>query len=338
VHELIEAGADMSIGDKDGWTPMMVALSTGRGSVVETLIKAGAKMPAQSPSGLSAVMLAARGRDLSAVRQVLALGLPLDGRDDDQWTPLELSTYYGDGQIVMELLRAGADPSLKDKEGKTALDRATENKDVELAAVLGGPWNRPKLGSGTSVSIPCSALGGAVSANFAVDGDNLVVTTAFPRPLVYYLGGGNTNRAESAKKMTYEGSFVPAYYFDTDSNAKTGLKETPFDKEAIGSEYAIGYSQYGTTVTLEYKDSKGNQRSKPVYANVLSVGIKKENDKDDEDVDTSELGEAAPQAGNADGVLVTRVPLSLMKLQPGKSVRVVSKIGGCAAVTSKVKL
>ncbi len=333
AKELIEAKADVNATEKKGWSPLMMALFKGRGGVSEQLIKASAKMPAKAPNGLSAILLAVYGRDLSCIRQVLEAGQPLDGRDADGWTALEGASYNGDGQIVMELLRAGADPALEDKEGKTALDRAKENAHAEIVALLGGPWNKPKPKEGTTIAIPCPGLGGNIDANFAVDGAALVVTTTFPKPLTYYLGGGNVNRAASAKKYVYEGSFSPTYYLDTDSNAKTGVKEGMF-KEATGSEYAIDYSQYGTSVSLEYKDSSGNIRSKNVFANVLDVDIKKE----DQDIDTSELGDARPQPANDGGVLVTRVPLSLLKLSAGKAIRVTAKIGSCAAVVAKVKL
>jgi len=333
AKELIEAKADVNATDKKGWSPLMMALFQGRGAVSEQLIKASAKMPAKAPNGLSAILLAAYGRDLSCIRQVLEAGQPLDGRDSDGWAALEVAAYLGDGQIVMELLRSGADPSLKDKEGKTALDRAKENDNGEIVALLGGPWKKPKPKGETTIAIPCPALGGNVDANFAVDGKALVVTTTFPKPLTYYLGGGNVNRAASATKYIYEGSFSPTYYLDTDSNAKTGVKEGVF-KEATGSEYAIDYSQYGTSVSLEYKDSKGNIRSKNVYANVLDVDVEKEG----QDIDTSELGDDKPRPANDGGVLVTRVPLSLLKLSAGKTIRVTAKIGSCPAVVTKVKL
>jgi len=333
AKELIEAKADVNATEKKGWSPLMLALFNGRGSASEHLIKGGAKMPAKAPNGFSAILLATYGRDLSCVRQVLEAAQPLEGRDADGWTALEVASYNGDGQIVMDLLRAGADATAKDKEGRTALDRAKENERVEIVALLGGPWHKPAPKGGTNVAIPCAPLGGKVDANFAVDGAALVVTTTFPRPVTYYLGGGNMNRAASAKKFVYEGSFVPAYYLDTDSNAKTGVKESMF-KEANGSEYAIDYSQYGTSVTLEYKDSEGNVRSKAVYANVLHVDVEKEG----ESVDTSELGDDRPRPLNNAGVLITRVPLTLLKLSAGKTIRVTSKIGSCDAVISKVKL
>lgn len=335
VKELIEAKADVNAADKDGWTPLGMALYGGRGAAAEHLIKAGAKFPDKAPNGMTPIMLTIYGRDLQCVRQVLEAGLPIEGLDKDGWSALEVASYFGDGQIVMELLRGGADPAFKDKEGKTAVDRAKENDNPEIVAILGGPWNVTKPKGGSTITINCPALGGKVTANFTVDGSALVVTTQFPKPMTYYLGGGNTNRAKSAKTYTYEGSFAPAYYFDVDSNPKTGAKEQLI-KEMNGSEYDIDYTQFGTSVTLTYKDSKGNERSKPVYANVLDVSVEKEGEM----IDVSEVpDEDRPRATNDNGVLVTRVPLSLMKLTPGKTIRTTARIGACGeGVVSKVKL
>jgi ankyrin repeat protein len=299
ANELIEAKANVNAADKKGWTPMMMALVRGRGSVVEHLIKGGATMPAKAPDGSTAIILAAYGRDLSCIVQVLDNAQPFDGRDSDGWTALEIASYNGDGQIVMALLRRGLDPSLKDKEQKTAIDRARENDNPEIVALLGGPWNKPPRKGGTTIAIPCEALGGNAEANFAVEEKTLVISTTFPKPLTWYLGG--------------EKAFTPAYEIEG---------------------YKIDYSQYGTSVPLRYKDSKGNVQSKNVYAHVLSADI----EKGGEPVDTSSLAENAPRAVNDGGVLVTRIPLALLKLTPGKSIRVTSKIGACAAVVSKVKL
>jgi ankyrin repeat protein len=336
VQELIEANADINATEKKGWSALTMAIFDGRGSVAEKLLKAGATLPAKAPNGMTPVLLAAYGRDLAALRLVLAMeGQPLDGRDSDDWTALEVAAYDGDGQNVMELLRAGADPSLKDKEGKTALDRAKENLNMEIVAILGGPWEVTKPKGGTTVPIPCTALGGKVEANFTVDGTALVVTTLFPKPVTWYLGGGNTNRATSSKQYTYEGSFAPAYFFDTDSNPKTGVKEG-FFKESIGSEYSLAYSLYGTSVTLQTKDSQGNVKSKSVYANILSPDLEKEG----QTLETSDVGEdLIPRATNENGVLITRIPLSLFKLTPGKTIRVTAKVGACGeGVVGKVKL
>ena len=196
-----------------------------------------------------------------------------------------------------------------------------------MIALLGGTWEKPRPKGGKTISIPCPALGGTVESNLAVDGKMLVFTTTFPHPLSYYFGGGNMNRAKSAKKFTYEGSFTPAYYLDTDSNAKTGRKGEMFEKEAQGADYTVEYDQYGTSVLLRYTNAKGEERQKQVYANVLDVGVK----KGEETVDVSDLGDDMPRVENDNGVLRSRVPLSLLSLKPGSSIRVTAKAGACSA-------
>ena len=314
---LIKAKADLENADTKGYTALMIALDRGRGSIAEKLLEAGAKWPAKSPSGLSTVVSSVFGRDLKGVRLALdpARKPDVNSRDEDGWPAVSIAAYNDDRQIVMELLRAGADTSLKDKDGKTALDRATENENKEVAAILSNKWDVPKFNGGTNVTIPCKPLGGSVAANVAVDGETLVFTTVYPKPLTWYLGGGLMNRAKSAVKYTYDGSIEPSYQF--------------------GSGYGLSYSQYGTSVKLKYKDSKGEMRSKNVYANVLSADVK----KGDEDVDLSSLSDDdRPSAVNDEGILKTRVPMSVLGLKPGKAVKMTAKIGSCDPVTAQVAL
>ncbi|HEY3056671.1 MAG TPA: ankyrin repeat domain-containing protein [Thermoanaerobaculia bacterium] len=334
ADRLIAAKANLNAADNDKWTPMMIALDAGHGGIGEKLLKAGAKFPASWPDGASSLIHAVAGRDLAAVRLALAnnpkINEPLA---DDGFTPVEIAAFDGDAQIVMELLRAGADASIKDKKGKTALDRAVEQERTEVAALLGGAWNKPKPKGGQTISIPCPALGGTVESNLALDGKVLVFTTTFPKPMSYYFGGGHMNRAETATRFTFDGSFAPSYYLDTDSNPKTGRKARfDFEKEVEGSEYAVEYSEYGTSITLSYLNSKGEERQKQVYGNVLDVSVR----KGEESVDISDLGDDMPRAVNDNGVLRSRVPLAILALKPGSSMRVTAKIGSCKQVSATV--
>lgn len=315
LNSLLKAKADLESVDSKGYSALMIALGKGRGTIVEKLVEAGAKFPAKSPDGLSSLVEAVYGRDLKGVRLALDNKPDLAARDDDGWPPLSIAAYNDDRQIVMDLLRAGADPTLKDKDGKTALERAIQNDNKEIVALLSGKWDKPKMSGGTNVTIPCKELGGDVAANFVIDGDAIVVTTVYPKPLSYYIGGGNVNRAKSAVKYTYEGSMTPSYEF--------------------GSGYALTYSLYGTTVQLNYKDSKGEVRHKNVYANVLSADIK----KGDDDVDLSKVSDDdRPRAKNDEGILVTRVPMSVIGLASGKPVKMTAKVGSCAPVTVQVAM
>lgn len=335
LDKLIAAKANVNVVANDKYSALMMALGGGRGGIAEKLMKAGAKYPASWPDGASGLVHAASGRDLRAVRIALANNPAIDEPSpDDGFTPLAIAAWNGDAQIVMELLRAGADPSIKDKKGKTPLDQATHQEESEIVALLGGKWDKPRPKGGKTIPIPCQNLGGTVEANFAVDGKALVFTTTYPHPLSYYFGGGNMNRAETAKKYTYPGSFTAAYYLDTDSNARTGRKAEMFEAEARGADYTVEYDQYGTSVLLRYVNSKGVERQRQVFANVLGVSVKKGSD----DVDLSELGDDIPRAVNDDGVLRSRVPLSILALKPGSSIRVTAKIGACNPAVEKITL
>ena len=322
---LLKAKADFKVKDSKGvWDALMIALSEGRGGVAEKLIEAGAVIPTGPVSNLTPLIHAVYGGDLESVRLILATKPDLGARDKDGWSALELAAYNGYPQIAMELLRAGIDPDLKDKEGKTALDRAQENKSTEIVALLGGPWDRPTTG-GTRIAIPCPALGGDVQAAFEVREDNLVVTTAYSKPMSYYLGGGMTNRADSAVKHTYDGSMAPAYHFDTDRNPKTGRKADPLTKGAEGAEYSLEYMEYGTSVSLSYRGVNDEELSKQVYANVLSADLTKMGEM----IPPEDLGDYSPEAANNNGVLETTIPLSVLGVQKGKKVRVVATVGTC---------
>ena len=314
---LLKANADVNNADTKGYTAVMVALDRGRGNIAEKLLKAGGTCPAKSPSGISSLVASVFGRDLQGVRLALDPSRKQDvnSRDEDGWPAVSIAAYNDDRQIMMELLRAGADPTLKDKDGKTALDRANENENKEVAAILTGKWDKPKFDKGTNVTVPCKDLGGSVATNVMVDGDVLVFTTYYPHPLSWYLGGGAMNRAKSAVKYTYNASIEPSYQF--------------------ASGYGLSYSQYGTSVQLKYKDSEGRERQKSVYENVLSAEVK----KGEEDVDVSSVSDDdRPRAINDEGLLRTRVPMSVLGLKAGPPVKVTAKIGSCGPVTAQVAL
>ena len=71
-----------------------------------------------------------------AAEALCAHGAELDTRSDYQMTPLILAAQNGKTKICEMLLALGADPSLKDKDGETALDKARHWNKAECAALL----------------------------------------------------------------------------------------------------------------------------------------------------------------------------------------------------------
>ena len=100
----LNAGADVNSRDKDGWTPIMVASGVGRENVIP-------------------VLLARKGIELNA-------------ENDNSWTALMIAAVMGRGTVIQLLLEAGADPEVKNKFGKTALDLAQEGTDPTAAEFL----------------------------------------------------------------------------------------------------------------------------------------------------------------------------------------------------------
>jgi ankyrin repeat protein len=71
-----------------------------------------------------------------AAEALCAHGAELDTRDDTQWTPLMHAANTGRTKICEMLLALGADPSLKDERGETALDYARQRNEPECVALL----------------------------------------------------------------------------------------------------------------------------------------------------------------------------------------------------------
>ena len=57
----------------------------------------------------------------------------------DGWTALHLAAWYGNLASATRLLEGGADLTLRDKNGKTALDYARSRGNSEVVALLSQP-------------------------------------------------------------------------------------------------------------------------------------------------------------------------------------------------------
>ena len=100
VVKLIERGADVN---KPGWAPLHYAATRGHIDVMNILLEKHAYIDAASPNGS---------------------------------TPLMMAALYGTPAAVKLLLEAGADPSLKNMQGLTAIDFAQRDNRTDSAQII----------------------------------------------------------------------------------------------------------------------------------------------------------------------------------------------------------
>ena len=100
VRKLIDRGADVN---KTGWTPLHYAATSGHLAIMEALLENHAYIDAESPNGT---------------------------------TPLMMAANYGTPAAVKLLLEAGADSSLRNQLGMTAIDFALKAKRSESAELI----------------------------------------------------------------------------------------------------------------------------------------------------------------------------------------------------------
>ncbi len=100
VVKLIARGADVN---KPGWAPLHYAATKGHLDVMNVLLENHAYIDAASPNGS---------------------------------TPLMMAALYGTPSAVKLLLEAGADPSLKNIQGMSAIDFAQRDKRIDSAEII----------------------------------------------------------------------------------------------------------------------------------------------------------------------------------------------------------
>lgn len=133
IEALVAAGADPTAKEIYGATPLHEAAAENKNvSVVIALTAAGADPNAKENSGESPLHKAARNNTPAVVNALLNAGAVLNERDLLGETPLhEAAAYTTTSTIITALLKAGADPSAKNKDGKTPWDYAKENESLE---------------------------------------------------------------------------------------------------------------------------------------------------------------------------------------------------------------
>ena len=108
---LLKAKPNVNITNEAGGTPLMVAAFIGNVDAIKLLIKAKAKIDVEMPDGNTALLLAARG------------GAEVERAKERR-------------DVVLRLIKAGADPNHRNREKHNALYYAVTNEDEKMVQTL----------------------------------------------------------------------------------------------------------------------------------------------------------------------------------------------------------
>ncbi len=129
IYKLVAEGANINEVDKYGATFLMTACRWGDIAHLDFLVQLGARVDSPKTSkGRTPLIVACAyygGKDIC--EYLLAHGAKVNTQSDDGCSALMLAAQYWKSDIVAILLKAGADASLKDKKGQTAIDYLNMN-------------------------------------------------------------------------------------------------------------------------------------------------------------------------------------------------------------------
>ncbi|MEM7051202.1 MAG: ankyrin repeat domain-containing protein [Acidobacteriota bacterium] len=144
VQALLEAGCRLEVRDRDDNTPLLRAVKLPVPEALDLLIAAGADVQAGDFFSGSALHAAAAGDHAWAIRALAGGGAAIDSQEiENRLTPLALAAVLGRVRAVRALLAHGADPTIPDQQGKTAMDHARSDEIRGLLEAAPEPAEEP---------------------------------------------------------------------------------------------------------------------------------------------------------------------------------------------------
>lgn len=122
MEVLLEYGADPSLTDRNGRSPLHRAAAGGHLLAVQLLAAWGAEVDSRDLLGLTPLHHAARGGHIEVTGHLLDRGAEVNAAGWLHKTPLHLAMEHGHGPTAELLLSRGASPTLQTRWGDMAQD------------------------------------------------------------------------------------------------------------------------------------------------------------------------------------------------------------------------
>lgn len=130
LRVLIERGARVDISDEMGKTPLH---HTPGAACTTLLLEARAQVDVRDANEQTALFYACRLGDAERIRELVAQGANANSSDAKQQTPLFLAARHASLDVVRMLVeKVWADPAVQDKEGRTAVQMATDEAVINF--------------------------------------------------------------------------------------------------------------------------------------------------------------------------------------------------------------
>lgn len=128
----------INIQDKNGWTPLMEAAEKASVNIMELLLDNGANTKLANKGGCTALHNAVCTRKVEVVSLLLRRmdKEDIDIQDSNGWSPLMEAADDGQTSIMRLLCDAGASSRIRNKRGHTPLHKAVYSGEVEAVSLL----------------------------------------------------------------------------------------------------------------------------------------------------------------------------------------------------------
>ncbi|MFC1761161.1 ankyrin repeat domain-containing protein [Planctomycetota bacterium] len=133
---LIAQGADVNRRNKEGSTPLGVAMNRDRLDAVKYLLEHGADINCRDEDGMTPLLDAVLRHRLDGVQYLLEHGADVNCQDEHGRTPLRYAARWGHKESAGMLLEKDADITVQDSGGRTAMGLAKEHGYTETVELL----------------------------------------------------------------------------------------------------------------------------------------------------------------------------------------------------------
>ena len=138
VARLLAHGADPNGGPRATDTPVSSAVTFGHADVLRLLVEARASVSMTERTGINLLHWATIANRASVIPVLAQAGVPLNAVDDNSFTPLMYAATidFGDAETLRALVRAGANPAIRNDKHRTARQQARYFRHAQLEAGL----------------------------------------------------------------------------------------------------------------------------------------------------------------------------------------------------------